>query len=476
MEEKTSYLKNLETLMQSYSSCYGNCTGDPIVNRLSLLFTMFENAEIFEKKATSLEHDFPLDIDRDVDYAQWGKPETWRTKKTKGTPSASPLTYKALEIDKGSLANRMSDMLPSPPETVQSREHKKENHEMTYSERDKFKTTVNTLMNVRVFNSETLDYAIDKAMQKLCTALQQINRSIEGKHTNPIYEKLYTGTLYAANLLPLASEVKQSHKDWRSKYLVDEISESSLLQHAHDAIVALFKAGVLDGIEANTTNEQKAEYKNEINFDDDDFPKKIKPQKLYIPFRDIYRYNGSKYTADKVKAGRLLFKIRKDKDKLDDFLRFEITLNLIYKDLDDLRNKENNVESVMGDIDFATLECRFSEDEVNSAGIRHAQAPAVLALMEKMVDKETTNMSWLCFYCVLLEKEWIGKNVSEFCKNMNGLFDLKLDNSAFSKELKIYGKKIEQWDEQDCRRKKRKAFGLKFKKLLEAMLEYKMGV
>ncbi len=463
----------MDALKQAYVSCYGECIGDRTINKLSLFIAMFESSEMFAKIARDLKENLCIDIDRDVDYGEWGKPETWRLSKTKTPSTASSLTYEMLNIEKTGIANRMSDMLPPEPEKVKSRKPQKDKHELTYSEREKFKTTINHITDEHVFNDLALDHAIDRTLMKLCAALQKIGEIVEGIHSQHTYEKLYESTLFASNMQLTKTEVNVAHQEWRSRYLDDDITEDSLLQHAHTAIVDLFKAGVLDGIEANATNEQKAKYKEEINFDDDDIPKKMKPRSLYIPFRDIYRYKGVKYTANKVKAGRLLFKIRKDTDKLQAYFRFELTLQLIYKDLEALRNKDK-IESVKDGIDFAQLKCRFSEEEVMSADIHHAQAAATLALMDKLAEGKP-KIYWGCFYCVLLEKGWIEDNVNGFCNKMNGLFDIGLDNSSFSKLLKN-GSDISQWGEEDSRLKERKAFGLKFKTLLDFMLDYKVKV
>lgn len=54
---------------------------------------------------------------------------------------------------------------------------------------------------------------------------------------------------------------------------------------------------------------------------------------------------------DKVKAGRLLFKIRKDEDKICAFFTFVLTLTHVYQDIDELR-EANRVPSKIFDFDF----------------------------------------------------------------------------------------------------------------------------
>ena len=171
----------------------GDCVGDRTINKLSLFIVMFESAEMFEQVAKELKQNLIIDIDRDVDYQVWSRQETWTEHKLKGSPSGNTLTYESLHIDKFStLANHMTGMLPPVPETsTDEKEDTKNRKGLTYTERDKFRETINNLTNQSVFNDQVLDYAIQKTLAKLCTALQSIKDNIESKHENILYENLY---------------------------------------------------------------------------------------------------------------------------------------------------------------------------------------------------------------------------------------------------------------------------------------------
>ena len=95
-----------------------------------------------------------------------------------------------------------------------------------------------------------------------------------------------------------------------------------------------------------------------------------------------------------------------------------------------------------------------------------------------IIDKMSENMPkayWVCFFCVLLEKEWIEDNVNAFCKKMNSIFSVELDKSALSKTINELGNKIEEWDKRDRRLKAKREFGLKFKKCIDFYVQYKIG-
>lgn len=467
---KTRYYKDLEMLMEEYKTCYGDCAGDRTIHKLSLLIAMFESSEMFEKIGQKLKTSLIIDIDRDVDYMKWSNLETWIETKSKTNQHASSLTYESLSMDKSLFANSMADMLPPVPETSSDDNNKKQFDGLTYTERDKFKTTINNLMNNNVFNDKVLDFAIDSTLKKLCAALLNIANIIEAKHGASLYEDLYNNQFFAYTN-KIGSSVLESHKEWRERYLDDEITEDSLKDHVQKVLINLFKAGVLDNIEVNVTKKQKDDYKAEIDFSEHDIPKKINANKLYNCFRSICDFKGGKYSPDKVKAGRLLFKIRKDEDKICAFFTFVLTLTHVYQDIDELR-EANRVPSKIFDFDFSKIECKFSEEEGKQSGISK-HAPMVLTIMEVMSEKRS-KAYWVCFFCVLLEKEWIEDNVNAFCNNMHSIFGVKLDPSAFGKLINKQGIKIEEWDKENKRQKEKREFGLKFKQCIEFYVQYKI--
>lgn len=471
---KTNYLKNLESLQIAYSNCYGDCVGDIKVLKLSLLIAMFESGDMFEKIGKKLEKNFLLDIDRDVDYSEWSKPETWYAMKTKPIRNNSSLNYESLCLEeKASLANRLADMLPPEPETATDNIKKGKDlnitESITYAERVKFRETINNLNNENVFNTTLLDYAIDNAMKRLCNTLCNISKLIDERKDNRYYELLYNNQVFAYNNI-IGEAVKGKYTEWKNRFCEDNINEDSIKSHVEEALVELLKAGVFDEIEVNTTSRRNPDFKKEIDFEDYDIPKKKKPYELYARFRGFYTFRNGMYTVDKAKAGRLLFKLRKDVDKLEAFFTFQQTLNHAYNDIKAI-HKEKEVCSIFDDIDFSKLECRFSEEQVKASGIKE-HPKIVLAIIDHMCNEKTQKSYWLTFFAVLLEKEWIDDNMNAFCNSMNSLFDVNLDRTTMCKKRKEEGTDIGFWSEADVRTKKKKEFGLKFKTYIEKYLEY----
>lgn len=476
---KTNYLKTLESLQIAYSNCYGDCVGDIKVLKLSLLIAMFESGDMFEKIGKKLEKNFLLDIDRDVDYSEWSKPETWYAMKTKPIRNSSSLNYESLCMEeKTSLANRLADMLPPEPETATDNIKKGKDlnitESITYAERVKFRETINNLNNENVINTTLLDYAIDKAMKRLCAALYNISTFIENINKNTkYYESLYNTQLFEYNNT-IGTAVSNKYKEWKNRFCEEQMTEDSIKAHVEKAIVELLKAEVFDNIEANTTRKKYAEFKEEIDFDEYDIPKKKRPYELYARFKSIYALKNGLYIVNEENAGRLLFKLRKDVDKLEAFFTFQQTLNHAYNDIKAI-HKEKEVCSIFDDIDFSKLECRFSEEQVKASGIKE-YPDIVLAIIDHMCNEKTQKSYWLTFFAVLLEKEWIDDNMNAFCISMNSLFDVNLDRTTMCKKRKVEGTDIGFWSEADVRTKKKKEFGLKFKTYIDKYLEYRYNL
>lgn len=174
---------------------------------------------------------------------------------------------------------------------------------------------------------------------------------------------------------------------------------------------------------------------------------------------------------DEVKAGRLVFKIRKDPDKVKAFFRFVQTMALVSDDIDELYGRRR-VESVYDGVDFSILHSRFSEEQAKASGIRR-HADIVLALIDRMQREDIPKAHWIVFYCVLLGRGWIEDNLAAFCKSMKALFGVNLDKSSLAKVRIKCGDNVDQWPEDNKIQREKKKFGLRFINYLNAYSTYK---
>ena len=470
--EKTEYLKKLEMLKQAYMTCYGVGAGDRIVNRLSLLIALHEGSEMFAQIAENLKSSFLIDIDRDVNYMEWSKMETWAKWKSEvARGDLSALNYETLEMNKDSVyVNRLTDLLPQTPSPdTAAKDSKTVNQGLTYSEREKFRQTINNLINPNVFNDTVLDYAIYAALNKLCNSLISVNRAIPLKPDKSKCEALYK-RLCIRYSSQFGKDIEAKHEAWQDRYLDDNISVDSFKEHINKEIANFLMSGTLDDIEANTSKTLKAEYERDFDFNEFNWPG-INKVEIYSHFRAIYTYKDGLYSVDMAKAGLLAFKLRKDIDKLETFFHFNSTLNYYNRKIEE-QQAASRVNSICGDNDISEQPCRFSDEEVRASGIKK-HAKDVLAVMDHMQNGKP-NAYWLGFYCVLLEKDLIEDNISGFCANMNSLFGIKLDRSTLNGDKNKYGTDIVNWPEWDSRLREKKNFALKFRENLGFRLDNKL--
>ncbi len=319
-----------------------------------------------------------------------------------------------------------------------------------------------------------VDPSVLESLHHLRTILLEIADTIDSPpYDNQQYEYLYLLSSRSYNTCHGARGA-QKYAEWKSLHITSDIPEYSYVRFVDESVAGLLCSGVFDGIKANASKQDLNSYQKDFDFEPFDCKQKKTMLSLYCRFRNIYAKHGDLYSIKTANAGRLIFRLRKEPDKLKTFFHFEHTLNLVNADVNKLRNTDRT-GSIKDDIDFSQLPCRFSDEEVQKSGIKK-HAKVVLAVMDHMQDKAVSKSYWLVFYCVLLDMGWIEDNLGGFCTNMNRLFGLKLDNSSFAKTRKSLGSDIKNWPEDDKRIEKKKLFGLRFEAYLDFYQRYRMQI
>ena len=451
---KTQQLCALENLRATYFRYGDGSTDCNAYNKLSLLHDLTENWRRAEAMSKKLREHFVFGIDQDVDYEEWGKPETWVPCAT-----ASPRGKKMSKEEQNEINHWMMEELT----------HRAKSGSSGGSE--ELQVMVSMCPSaIEHGGVKTLDDAVRDTLTKFRTALREIDRAIHAKHDSAYYKRIFQDQRIHYEKT-IGQEVVGDYSAWKDQHLDDDIEEEALREHKIEAMEDLFQANVFDGIKDGAGRKKKEAYRREVFFDECDCLKPARFYKAYACFREVFDYRDGEYVIDKVKAGKLVFKIRKDLDKVTAFFWFVQTMALVSADIDALHGRQR-VESVCDGVDFRDLRSRFSEAQVKASGIRN-HADIVLALIDRMQREKIPNTYWLAFFCVLSQKKWIEGNVRAFASNMNSIFDIKLDHSALSRNMKDWGNDVSLWPEEYERQRKRKAFGQKFQKLVEAYVEYK---
>ncbi len=451
---KTQQLCALENLRATYFRYGDGSTDCNAYKKLSLLHDLTENWCRAEALIEQLRDHFVFGIDQDVDYEEWGKPETWVPCAT-----ASPRGKKTSKEEQDEINHWMMEALT----------HRAESGSSGGSE--ELQVMVSMCPSaIEHGGVKTLDDAIRDTLTKFCTALQEIDRAIYAKHDPAYYKRIFQDQRIHYEKT-ICQDVNDAYSAWKDQHLDDDIEEEALREYVDEVMKDLFRAKVFDGIKDGAGRKKKEAYRREVFFDECDRSKAASYDKAYACFREVFDYRNGEYVIDKVKAGKLLFKIRKDPDKVKAFFWFVQTIALVGADIDEIHGRQR-VESVCDGVDFCDLRSRFSEAQVKASGIKN-HADIVLALIDRMQREKIPNTYWLAFFCVLSQKKWIEGNVRAFASNMNSIFDIKLDHSALSRNMKDLGNDVNLWPEEYERQRKRKAFGQKFQKLVEAYIEYK---
>lgn len=452
---KTQQLCALENLRATYFRYGDGSTDCNAYNKLSLLHDLTENWRRAEATIEQLRDHFVFDIDQDVDYEEWGKPETWVPCAT-----ASPRGKKMSKEEQDEINHWMMEELT----------HRAKSGSSGGSE--ELQVMVSMCPSaIEHGGVKTLDYAVRDTLTKFRTALREIGRVIYAKHDSAYYKRIFQDQrLHYQEAI--GQEVVGDYSAWKDQHLDDDIEEEALREHKIEAMEDLFQANVFDDIKDGAGRKKKEAYRREVCFDECDRSKAASYDKAYACFREVFDYRDGEYVIDKEKAGKLVFKIRKEPDKVKAFFWFVQTMALVSADIDALHGRQR-VESVCDGVDFRDLRSRFSEAQVKASGIKN-HADIVLALIDRMQGEDIPNTYWLAFFCVLLKKKWIDENVRAFASNMNSLFNVKLDHRALSRNMKDWGDDINLWPEEDGRQRKKKAFGQEFQKSLEACIKGKI--
>lgn len=459
---KTQQLCALENLRATYACC-GN--GSILCNKYCKISLSFELTKICgraESMIEKLREHFVFDIDQDVDYEAWSKPETWTMSATEvSCPRTSSRGMTTSPEECRAVVQRMMELLSCL-----------ESEMGAMAGIEEFRLMVSMFAKaIEHGDNKVLDNVLRRILAKFHTALREIDRAINEKHDSAYYKRIFQDQrLHYQEAI--GQEVVGDYSAWKDQHLDDDIEEEALREHRVKAMERLFQAKVFDGIEDGAGRKKKEAYRREVSFDECDCPKPARFYKAYACFREVYDYRDGEYMIDEVKAGRLVFKIRKDPNKVKAFFWFGLTLGLICGDIDELHGRRR-VESVCDGVDFSRLRSRFSEAQVKASGIKN-YADIVLALIDRMQREKIPNTYWLAFFCVLLKKKWIDENVRAFALNMNSLFNVKLDHRALSRNMKDWGDNINLWPEEDGRQRKKKAFGQEFQKRLEACIKGKI--
>ena len=301
-KKKTVYLEKLEDIENKVKSLSTNMTAGGV--RFFLLYLLYEvqrtnefftdvEALVNEKKYTTN----ILDIDADVNYAEWVKDEHWKL----GVDAQNLPEDKEFEPIEKTIWGVLDALPPNGSD-----------HYVEFSRTD-YKLILQQILWSKCSNKQ-LYFAIVNSIQKLRTTLLSIGEKQAKRELSLADgEKLYKGEEVRFNLSE-ASKVIADFKKWKSDCEDDEeIILKKIEGKKYTELKALFESGFFDCKIGQQSEVDFSCYKEEVNLER---LKRIAVgmdvEAYYSAMREFFKYNKGVWIPRKDKIGKYFFKHRKE--------------------------------------------------------------------------------------------------------------------------------------------------------------------
>lgn len=302
LRKKTIYLEKLEDIEKKIKSLTTNMTAGGM--RFFLLYLLYEiqrtheffsdvEALVIEKKYTT---DI-LEIDADVNYAEWVKDEHWKL----GVDAQNLPEDKEFEPIEKTIWGVLDTLPPNGSDRY-----------VEFSRTD-YKLILQQILWSKCSNKQ-LYFALVNSILKLRTTLLSIgDKQAKRELSLSDGERLYKGEEVRFNLSE-ASKVIVDFKKWKSDCEDDEeIILKKIEGKKYTELKALFESGFFDCKIEQQSEVDFSSYKEEVNLER---LKRITVgmdvEAYYSAMREFFKYNKGVWTPRKDKIGKYFFKHRKE--------------------------------------------------------------------------------------------------------------------------------------------------------------------
>ncbi len=230
-----------------------------------------------------------------------------------------------------------------------------------------------------------VDDDICEVLQRLLNTLREIADTIDARYGDDYYERLFHNQMHGPYACNGTFSVKE-YELWKKRHPTGEFSKGSLECYVGKLIVNLLRSYVFEGIESNASRQQRKEYLEEIDLDTNDPVQMRKLLDSYCCFKDIYDYTDGRYTINKANAGRLIFMLRKEPEKVQALANFDHLLNLINADIDSLRNNSRTHDNTPYEKQTRPQDCRDAVGRVMTDTFTVQPSGTVLNSRQQLVQ------------------------------------------------------------------------------------------
>ena len=476
------YLKHLHKELQTIQSI-----SEPALKlrMFALANDLISAKNYFKKLREGLKTKLMHDIDRDVDYEEWGNPKKWQVgiakviwRKTDDSygyiPDKNELqdvsellndnNYKELER----VSDSVKDVEEPNPKDVIIQENLEE----------KISTITNAVKNgVEVFGSdvyfpiELLRNAIAKGLNDLVGELNNIHILLEKNSWQPtvlvnMYESLEKR--FVNNKAFGKNDIEDEFERWKEDE-EDNLNEDAYYSLLNNELMVLLSTDFCIGSDSHYNRKDADSFINEVDnsFIKEEEINQYKTQYFFL--RRIIGFENNRYKfSNRQKVGKHIFTFRKqipDKD-IKAFFRFKKMCELIYKSLDKLKGIERQ--------DFEEKICNLSKEKIASSGIEH-NAELVLGYIDSIKDTIEGPSQWAPIYsCITTHDKIMYKGgIDGFVNIILPLFNININKGSFNTEVNRYADQ-DKSDKSNKRAKNKIELEENFNKYINDYFENKL--
>ena len=411
---------------------------------LQIVFDITSATNYFESLLNKLNKQPLYNIDRDIDYGEWARLEGWVNRVERiWWNSSEAHGYKP---DGSEKKEAIDTIYMSSRSFVKD---KKESKVMIDEEKSKIHSAIDVLLSDVYFGSEKIDVAINNALIKLTTSLNNIDKTIKnGKWKEDQYSDMVNDILKTKGAVKAFDCSYIKYNEWKKIY-GKNIDIPMLKRKLTYELIGLFESKfiIYDITEIDKEKAKsmfvEAEYDSLDYQTNEDLTKEY--TRLYYKLRLLINYRDGRFDFDNLSdLGMYIFQNRHilGDAAIDAMVSFIKTTKYIYEDIDRMENNDNQKDQSVEEI-----KCTLSKEKIALCNFK-IHKEIWLAIIEEHLDELRNNKAlWASVYCVLFKNEVIDNNKLQFCNNMKSIFEVKIDASNLGKDIdKFQNKEYKEWD------------------------------
>lgn len=477
------FLEHLQTELQTIQSI-----SEPALKlrMFALANDLISAKNYFRKLKEGLKTRLMHDIDRDVDYEEWGNPKKWEVgiakviwKKTDDSYGYMPDKNELQDVSELLNDNNYKELVRVTDGIKDVDDPNSKDLIIQENLNEKISKIANGVKNgVEVFCSDVY-FPIELLRNAIATGLNDLVKELKGIYfllDNNSWQQSVLVNMYESlekrfvdNKAFGKNDIEDEFDKWKEDE-EDNLNEDSYKSLLSKELMVLLSTDFCIGNYSHYNRKEADSLKNEI---DNGFIKKEEIDQYetqYFFLRRIIGFENNRYKfTNRQKVGKHIFTFRKqisDND-IKAFFRFKKMCELIYKSLDEMKGIERQ--------DFEEKTCNLSNDQIASSGIEH-NARMVLGYIHSIKDTIKGPSKWAPIYnCITCHDKIMYKGgIDGFVGVILPLFNINIKKASFVTEVNRYSN-MDKSDKSNKRSKNKIELEENFNKYINDYFENKLN-